>query len=108
MKKKKVLIHQDKAPCHKSIATMAKLHELLFEFLLHPPFSQELTPSDYWLLANHKRILQGKRFGSKEEVLSETEAHFEAKDKSFNKKGIVLLEKHWNQCITLEGDYVDE
>ena len=23
-------------------------------------------------------------------------------------KGIELLEKHWNQCITLEGDYVDE
>ena len=24
------------------------------------------------------------------------------------KKDIKLLEKHWNQCITLEGDYVDE
>ena len=23
-------------------------------------------------------------------------------------KGIELLEKLWNQCITLEGDYVDE
>ena len=38
----------------------------------------------------------------------ETEAYFEAKDKSFYKKGIKLLEKHWNQCITQEGDYVDE
>ena len=41
-------------------------------------------------------------------VISETEAYFEAKDKSFNKKGIELLKKHWNQCITLEGDYVNE
>ena len=24
------------------------------------------------------------------------------------KKGMELLEKHWNQCISLEGDYVDE
>ena len=54
------------------------------------------------------KMLQGKRFGSNEEVISETEAYFEAKDKSFNKKGIELLEKHWNQCITLKGDYVDE
>ena len=63
-----------------------------------------------WLLADAelKRMLQGKRFGSSEEVISETEAYFEAKDKSFYKKGIELLVKRWNQCITLEGDYVDE
>ena len=47
--------------------------------------------------------LQGKRFGSNEEVISETEGYFEAKDKSFYKKGIELIEKCWNQCITLEG-----
>ena len=41
-------------------------------------------------------------------MILETEAYFEAKDKSFYKKGIGLFEKHWNQCITLEGDYVDE
>ena len=34
--------------------------------------------------------------------------YFKAKDKSINKKGIELLEKHWNQYITLDGDYVDE
>ena len=53
-------------------------------------------------------MLQGKKFGSNEEVISETEAYFEAKDKLFNKKGIELLEKHWNQCIILEEDYVDK
>ena len=35
MEKKKVLCHQVNAPCHKAIATMAKLHDL--------------APSDYWL-----------------------------------------------------------
>ena len=30
-----------------------------------------------------KRMLQGKRFGSNEEVILETEVYFEAKDKSF-------------------------
>ena len=36
------------------------------------------------------------------------ERDFEAKDKLFYKKSIELLEKCWNQCITLEGDYTDE
>ena len=80
MKKKKVLFHQDNAPCHKLIATMAKLHKLL----PHPPYSPDLAPSDYWLFVDLKRILQGKRFVSNEEVISETEAYFEAKDKFEN------------------------
>ena len=87
---------------------MARLHELHFKLLLHPPCSPDLAPSNYWLFADLKRMHQGKRFGFKEEVISETEVCFEAKDKLFNKKGIKLLEKCWNQCITLEGDYVDE
>ena len=104
----KVLFHQDNAPCHKSITTMAKLHKLLLELLQHPPYSPDLAPSDYWLFADLKRMLQGKRFGSNEKVILETEVYSEAKDKSFYKKGTELLKKCWNQCITLEGDYVHE
>ena len=108
LKKKSVLFDQDNAPCHKSIAMMAKLHELHFKLLLHPLYSPDLAPSNYWLFEHLKRMLQGKRFGSNEEMISETDAYFEAKDKSLYKKGIESLEKCWNQCITLEGDYVDE
>ena len=76
-------------------------------FLIHS-ILQFCTPGDYWLFADLKRMLQGKKFGSNEKVISETEAYFEVKDKLFNKKGIELLEKRCNQCITLEGNYVDE
>ena len=41
---------------------MAKLCELHFELLPHPPYSPNLTPSNYWLFAKLKRIFQGKRF----------------------------------------------
>ena len=80
-----VLFHQDNAPCPKSIATMAKLHELRFDFLPHPPYSPGLALSDNWLFADLKRMLQVKRFGSNQEVISKTEAYFEAEDKSFFK-----------------------
>ena len=53
-------------------------------------------------------MLQEKRFGSNEEVIAETEANFEVKDKSFYKKGIEKLEKRLNKCITFGGDYVDK
>ena len=86
MKKKKVLFQQDNALCHKSITMMAKLHELHFKLLPHPRYSPYLVASDYWLFADLKRMLQGKRFGSNEEVISETEVYFEAKDKLLYKK----------------------
>ena len=74
----KVFFHQDNTLCYKLITTMAKLHELHFKFLPHPPYSPDLAPSDSWLFADLKRMLQGKRFGSNEEVTSETEAYFAA------------------------------
>ena len=67
--------------------TMVKLNELSFELLPHPPYSLDLAPSDYWLFDV--------------EVISETEAYFESKDESFYKNGIEILEKRWNECITL-------
>ena len=88
--------------------TMVKLNELIFELLPHPPYSLYLALSDYWPFGYLKKMLQGKSFGSNEEVITETEVYFESKDESFYKKGIENLEKHWNECITLEGNYVDE
>ena len=64
---------------------MAKLHELYFKLLPHPPYSPDLAPIDYRLFADLKRMLQAKRFGSNEEVILETEAYFEVKDKLFYK-----------------------
>jgi [histone H3]-lysine36 N-dimethyltransferase SETMAR len=107
LKKKKVLFHQDNAPCHKSMKTMAKLHELGFELLLHPPYSPDLAPSDFFLFSDLKRMLAGQKFCADEEVIAETEAYFEAKDKSYYKNGIEKLYDRYNRCIALEGNYIE-
>lgn len=107
MKKKKVLFHQDNAPCHKSMKTMAKFNELGFELLPHPPYSPDLAPSDFFLFSDLKRMLAGKKFKSNEEVITETEAYFKAKDKSYYQAGIEKLENRYNRCIALEGNYVE-
>ncbi|KAF7269253.1 hypothetical protein GWI33_017709 [Rhynchophorus ferrugineus] len=91
LKKKKVLLHQDNTPCHKSVKRMAKINELGFELLPHPPYSPDLAPSYYFLFSNLKRML----------------AYFEANDKSYYKNGIKKLEGRYNQCITLKGSYVE-
>ena len=99
MKKKKCSFTKSQLNCNNGKTTWIAL--------LHPPYSPDLAPSDYWLFADLKRMFQGKTFGSNEEVISETEAYLEVKDKSFYKKHRIVREA-WNQCITIEGNYVDE
>ena len=88
LQKKKVLFHQDNAPCHKSMKTVVKFNELGFELLTHPPYSPDLAPSDFFLFSDLKRMLAGKKFNSNDEVIAETEAYFDMKEKSYYKSGI--------------------
>ena len=93
--------------CLEKERTINSEYYMHFRLLPHPPYSPDLAPSDYYLFVDLKRMLQGKRFDSNEEVIAATEAYFEANDKSLYKKGIEMLEKYWNECITLEEDYVE-
>ncbi|KAG6441817.1 hypothetical protein O3G_MSEX001937 [Manduca sexta] len=93
---------------HTAVAIIAKLHELKIESMSHPPYSLVLAPSFYYLFAKLKKMLSGKKIGPNGEEIAETEAYFEALDKSFYRKGIEILEKRWIDCITFEGDYLDK
>jgi len=106
--KKKVLFHQDNARVHTCVVAMGKIHKLGYELLLHPAYSPDLAPCDYFLFPNLKKWLGGKRFGSNEEVITETNAYFESLEKSYFLEGIKKLEKRWTKCIELKGDYVEK
>ncbi len=41
--------------------------------------STVLAPRNYWLFADLKKMLQGKRFGSNKGVIAATEVYFKAK-----------------------------
>jgi len=52
---KVVLFLHDNAPAHLALATQKKLAYLGFQCLDHPPYSPDLTPSDYHLLPGLKK-----------------------------------------------------
>lgn len=106
--RKKILFHQDNARVHTCAVAMAKIHELHYELVPHPPYSPDLAPCDYFLFPNLKKWLGGKRFRSNEEIIEETNAYFEGLEKLYYTEGIEKLEKRWDKCIELEGDYVEK
>ena len=80
---------------------MEKIQEFGYELLPHPPYSPDLAPSDYFFFSDLKRMLAGKKFSSDEEVIAETEAFFEAKDKYYYENGIEKLIDRYTRCIAL-------
>jgi len=58
---KGVLFLYDNAPAHRALATQRKLAYLGFQCLDHPPYSPDLTPSDYHLFPGLKKQLKGRQ-----------------------------------------------
>lgn len=54
----------------------AKLVELDYEQLPHPPYFFRLGPCDFFLFPNYKKSLAGQKFKSNEEVITATEAYY--------------------------------
>jgi histone-lysine N-methyltransferase SETMAR len=76
-----ILLHNNARP-HTAILTRNKLKEFHWETLEYPPYSPDLSPSDYHLFGPLKEALGGHRFQSDNEV--EEFVHNWARDTSSN------------------------
>ena len=63
-----VLLQHDNARPHTARSTAATIQDLSFEFLPHPPYSPDFTPSDFHFFGPLKEAMGGKSFRSDEEV----------------------------------------
>lgn len=108
LQKKKIIFHQDNARPHTALITMAKINELKYELLQHPPYSPDLAPSDFHLFPKFKIFLGGKRFSTTEEVHDAVNQYFGSLDENHFREGIMALEHRWQKCINLKGDYVEK
>jgi len=61
------LLHHNARP-HCSAQTQDAMISLKFSVVLHPPYSPDLAPSDFWLFPKLKEMLKGQHFSSDAEV----------------------------------------
>ena len=64
--KKSVVFHHDNARLQISLVTRQKMRELGWKVLMHPPYSPDLAPSDYYLFWSLKNSLNDVKLASKE------------------------------------------
>ena len=75
-----MLFHQDNAAAHKSLVTLAAIHECDFQLVQHPPYSPDLAPSDYYLFPSMKNELYGRHFATKNDVIDAVDHFLEDQD----------------------------
>jgi len=72
---------------------MGKLRDLQYELLEHPPYSADLSPSNFCLFPKLRLIHAGQRFSSNQEAIAAVEGYFAYLTKNHYRDGTVAL-KH--------------
>ena len=77
--RKKIVLHHDNARPYTPITTRTKLLELVWEAMSHPPYSQDLALSDYYLFQSLQNFLNCKHFDNKDNLKSHVVEYFNDK-----------------------------
>ena len=62
------MLHHDNAPCHKAISVIEFLAKKGIPVVPQTPYSPDLSPCDFFLFPKLKFLLQGRHFGTVENI----------------------------------------
>ena len=102
-------MHQNNAPAHASQEVQTTIEiQLEAEILTHPPYSQDLTPSDFGLFPKWKDMLKGKLFIDLDELRSESaRILYSYPVEWFDQVYLQWIERH-GKCIASQGAYFEK
>lgn len=103
-RKTPILLHDNARP-HVAHKTLEKLNELRYEMLPHPPYSPDLSPTDYHFFRALQHFLSGKQFKNDVSTKQAFEKFIASRTTEFYETGISKLVSRWEQCIQSNGNY---
>ena len=93
-KKGPILLHDSARP-HVSQITVRKLNELSVEVLPHPPYSPDLSPTDYNLFKHFDNFFTGRTFANQDQAKTAFVDFIESRAPNFYADGINRFVLHW-------------
>ena len=99
-----ILLHDNARP-HKASITVDKLNSLQYEILLHPPYSPDISPTDYYLFRNYELFLREKKYNNQNDIIKDFELFINSKNKDFFQKGIYDFPNRWQKVVDANGNY---
>lgn len=101
-----ILLHDNARP-HVSQITVQKLNALKVEVLPHPPYSPDLSPTDYHLFKHFDNFLTGRTFANQDQAKMAFVDFIESRAPNFFADGINRLVARWQKCDESNGAYFD-
>ena len=77
-----------------------------WEVMLHPSYSPDLAPSDYYLYRFLQNSLNGKTFNDDKAVKSHLVQFFDDKNQKFYQRGFMKSPERWQKVIKQNGKYI--
>ena len=105
--RKGLILLQDNVRPHVSQITVQKSNELSVEVLSHPPYSPDLSPTDYHLFKHFDNFLTGRTFSNQNREKTTFVDFIESRAPNFCTDGIRRLVFRWQKCTDSNGAYFD-
>jgi len=102
-----VLLHDNARP-HTAVCTNAFIKLFGWEIFDHPPYSPDLSPSDYHLFSKMKVWLATQRFHTNEELMDGVNNWLHNLAAPFFDEGLQKLVPRHDKCLNLDGNYVEK
>ena len=96
-------LHQDNAPVHNSILVTDYLNKMGIKTVLHPPYSPDIAPCDFWLFPK----LRGCRYERIEEMKEVVTKVIDTLTQEDFHGGLQKFLERYNKCIAAGGDYFE-
>ena len=78
-----------------------------WEILDHHAYSPDLDPCDYDLFNRIKRPLRGRRFGTRRQLIEETDKVIDSINRESRLVGMANLPNRWKEVVKRKGEYLD-
>ena len=105
---KGVILPDDNTRPHTARGTQVLLQTFHWDRLEHPLYSSDLVPSDFHLFRLLKKHLGGCHLANDDAVIQVVTRWLRQQPKDFFFACFQGLEKQWDKCLNVQGDYVEK
>ena len=96
-------LHHDNAPAHTALSIREFLAKKNIPVLPYPPYSPDLAPCNFYLFSKLKLRLEGRHFGTMENITDELHTLTENEFRYCSDQ----WKKQWNRRVTSKGSYFE-
>jgi len=100
-------LHDDNALSHRALVTREFLTQNSIITLLHPPYSPNLAPCEFFLFLKMKLQLKGRRFDRVEEIQRESQNVLGTLREQDFQPAFQQWQRRWDRCVAAQGDYFE-